>query len=147
MKDDLFRELEASVREAAATLRGEKPPSRTFVVDNPDVKALRGSFRLSQTEFAQLLGISVKTLRNWEQGRRRPDGPARVLLQVAARHPEAVWDAVRPGVKWAGKGPVNGGGGGRESRRRPTYLAAVYRNSFMWTADKNMTLGPELGRR
>jgi putative transcriptional regulator len=120
MKDDLFRELEASVREAGAILRGEKPPSRTFVVDNPDVKELRGSFRLSQTEFAQLLGISVKTLRNWEQGRRRPDGPARVLLQVAARHPEAVWDAVRPGVQWAGKGPVNGGRGGRESRRRPT---------------------------
>jgi len=46
-----------------------------------------------------MLGISVKTLRNWEQGRRRPEGPARVLLQVAARHPEAVWDVVRPGAR------------------------------------------------
>jgi putative transcriptional regulator len=119
MKDELFRELEASVREGGAILRGEQPPSRTFVVDSPDVKQLRGSFRLSQIEFARLLGISVKTLRNWEQGRRRPDGPARVLLQVAARHPEAVWDAVRPGVQWAGRDSANRARGERESKRRP----------------------------
>ena len=55
MKVDLFRELEASVREGGAILRGEQPPSRTFVIDSPDVKQLRGSFRLSQIEFAQLL--------------------------------------------------------------------------------------------
>ena len=119
MKEDLFRELEASVREGGAILRGEKPASRTFVFDSPDVKQLRGSFRLSQMEFAKLLGISVKTLRNWEQGRRRPDGPARVLLQVAARHPEAVWDVVRPGVQWTGGGPATKAQGQRESRRRP----------------------------
>src|SRR3954451_10405892 len=105
MKDDLFRELEASVREGAAILRGEKTPSRTFVIENPDVKALRGSFQLSQPEFAAMLGISVKTLRNWEQGRRKPEGPARVLLQVVARHPEAVWDVVRPGVPRLQEGP------------------------------------------
>jgi putative transcriptional regulator len=44
-----------------------------------------------------MLRISVGTLRNWEQGRRAPEGPARILLQVAARHPEAVWDVVRNG--------------------------------------------------
>jgi putative transcriptional regulator len=102
MKDDLFRELEASVREGGAILRGEKPPSRSFVIDGPDVKLVRESFGLTQIEFAMLLGISVKTLRNWEQGRRRPEGAARVLLQVAAKHPEAVWDVVGQEVRRRG---------------------------------------------
>jgi len=96
MKPDLFRELEASVREGGAILRGERLASRSFVIESPDVRSLRDSFQLSQLDFAAMLGISVKTLRNWEQGRRKPEGPARVLLQVAAMHPEAVWDVVRP---------------------------------------------------
>ena len=96
MKDDLFAELEASVREGGAILRGEVPASRRFVVDEIDVKRIRASYRLTQDEFAAQLGISVKTLRNWEQGRRQPQGPARVLLQVAAKHPEAVADIIRP---------------------------------------------------
>jgi len=58
------------------------------------VAALRARFQLSQAKFAALLGISTGTLRNWEQGRREPEGPARVLLRVAARHPEAVLSAV-----------------------------------------------------
>jgi putative transcriptional regulator len=96
MKEELFNELVASVREGGAILRGEAPASRSFVVDGPDVRRIRATYELSQNEFAALLGISVKTLRNWEQGRRAPEGPARVLLQVAAKHPEAVWDVVRP---------------------------------------------------
>ncbi len=96
MKDELFNELVASVREGGAILRGKILPTRAFVVDGPDVKRLRANYQLSQAEFAALLGISVKTLRNWEQGRQNPEGPARVLLQVAARHPDAVWDVVRP---------------------------------------------------
>jgi len=96
MKNDLFNELLASVREGGAILRGQISPSRAFVIDGPNVKRLRAAYRLSQNEFAALLGISVKTLRNWEQGRRIPEGPARGLLQVAAKHPEAVWDVVRP---------------------------------------------------
>jgi putative transcriptional regulator len=95
MKEALFRELLASIKEGGAILRGRTPPSRTFAVEGPDVRRSRTRYRLSQAEFAALLGISVKTLRNWEQGRRVPDGPARVLLQVAAKHPEAVWDVVR----------------------------------------------------
>jgi putative transcriptional regulator len=59
------------------------------------VAVIRSSYQLSQEQFARLLGISVRTLQNWEQGRRRPLGPARVLLRVAARHPAAVLDAVR----------------------------------------------------
>lgn len=94
MSDDLFGELLESVREGGAILRGEKAASRTFAVEVPDVKRIREAYELSQTEFATLLGISVKTLQNWEQGRRTPHGAARVLLQVAAKHPEAVWDVV-----------------------------------------------------
>ncbi|HKZ84746.1 MAG TPA: helix-turn-helix domain-containing protein [Anaerolineae bacterium] len=99
MKDELFNELVASVREGGAILRGEARPTRTFAVDGPNIKRIRASYRLSQGQFAALLGISVGTLRNWEQGRRTPEGPARVLLQVAARHPDAVWDVVRPVVR------------------------------------------------
>ena len=99
MKEELFTELVESVREAGAIMRGEQEPSRTFVVPEPDVKSIREQYKLSQSQFASLLGISVKTLQNWEQGRRTPRGPARVLLQVAAKHPEAVWDVVRSGVQ------------------------------------------------
>jgi putative transcriptional regulator len=96
MIDEMFEELLESVREGGAILRGEKEASRMFVVESPDVKQIRDRYKLSQTEFAALLGISVKTLQNWEQGRRTPHGAARVLLQVADKHPEAVWDVVQP---------------------------------------------------
>ena len=95
MKDELFEELVASVREGGAMLRGAVTPARKFIVAGPDVKRIRASYKLSQDEFAALIGISVATLRNWEQGRRTPEGPARILLQVAAKHPDAVWDVVR----------------------------------------------------
>jgi putative transcriptional regulator len=59
-----------------------------------DVKAIRKKLAKSQREFALMIGVSVGTLRNWEQGRRRPVGPARALLRVAARSPEAFRDAL-----------------------------------------------------
>jgi putative transcriptional regulator len=96
MKDELFNELLDSVREGGAILRGEKLPSRSFELEKPDIKRIRASYKLSQSEFATLLGIRLSTLQNWEQGRRVPHGPARVLLQVAAKHPDAVWDVVQP---------------------------------------------------
>ena len=95
MKDELFNELLESAREGGMILRGEKSPARSFTVAKPDVQQIRTNFHLSQNEFAILLGISRGTLQNWEQGRRSPQGPARVLLQVAAKHPEAVWDVVQ----------------------------------------------------
>ena len=98
MKDELFNELLESVREGGSILRGEKSPSRTIGIEKPDVQRIRANYRLSQNEFATLLGISLGTLQNWEQGRRIPQGPARVLLQVAAKHPEAVWDVVQPAI-------------------------------------------------
>jgi DNA-binding transcriptional regulator YiaG len=60
-----------------------------------DVAALRRFVGLSQSQFAQAMGISVHTLRNWEQGRRRPDGPAIGLLRIAARHPRIIRENVK----------------------------------------------------
>jgi putative transcriptional regulator len=94
MNDKTFDELLESVRQGGGILRGEKEAARTFSLDDPDVAAIRREYGLSQEQFASLLGISVRTLQNWEQGRREPHGPAKVLLRVAARHPEAVLDTV-----------------------------------------------------
>jgi putative transcriptional regulator len=94
MKKELFNELLQSVREGGEILRGEREPSRSFHFEEPDIRSLREKHGLSQTRFAALMGISVGTLRNWEQGRRKPEGSARVLLHVVARHPEAVFDVV-----------------------------------------------------
>lgn len=94
MRDDMFKELLESVRQGGAILRGEMEPSRSFQFGDEDVKQLRERMKLSQPRFAAMLGISVGTLRNWEQGRRKPEGPARALLRVAAVHPEAVLDAL-----------------------------------------------------
>jgi putative transcriptional regulator len=99
MKDDLFDQLIESVRQGGAILRGEAEAGRTFVFPEkngvPDVPAIRERFGLSQAKFAELMGISVGTLRNWEQGRRDPEGPAVVLLEVAYHHPDVVWGVVR----------------------------------------------------
>lgn len=95
MKDELFEELVQSVKEGGAILRGEHEPSRTMCFEDPDVAVIREEYGLSQSKFAALLGISVRTLQNWEQGRRHPQGPARVLLRVAAKHPRAVLDSVK----------------------------------------------------
>lgn len=95
MKEEMFNELLESVRQAGAIMRGEMEPSRVFVTETPDVKSIRTKLGVSQTEFASLLGISVRTLENWEQKRRIPRGPARILLEVASAHPDAVWDVVR----------------------------------------------------
>lgn len=94
MNDELFANLRASINEGGAILRDENKSSRTFRLDPPDIKHIRDGYKLTQEQFAALLGISVGTLRNWEQGRRTPEGPAMVLLRVAQKHPEAVWDAV-----------------------------------------------------
>jgi putative transcriptional regulator len=94
MREELFRELLESAKEAMAIRRGDAEPSRVFELDEIDVVELREKMKLSQPKFAALLGISVGTLRGWEQGRRRPDGPARALLRVAAARPDAVLDAL-----------------------------------------------------
>jgi putative transcriptional regulator len=94
MKEELFAELVASVKEGGAILRGEQATSRMLHLDHLDIKQIRDGYDLTQAQFAALLGISVRTLRNWEQGRRVPEGPAMVLLRVAASHPEAILDTL-----------------------------------------------------
>ena len=94
MKAKDFEELISSVREAGKIKRGEKSPSRRFQFKPADVRKIRTRLELSQPEFAFMIGVSVATLQNWEQGRRRPEGPARALLRIAATHPDAVKDAL-----------------------------------------------------
>lgn len=59
-----------------------------------DVRAVREKLGTTQAESALMIGVSVATLRNWEQGKRAPDGPALALLKVAARNPQAVVEAL-----------------------------------------------------
>jgi putative transcriptional regulator len=102
MRKDLFNELVESVKQMKAIAAGRLAPGRVTRAEDvlrngtPDVAALRAHFKLSQAKFATLLGISVDTLQNWEQRRRRPEGPAKVLLRVAATHPEALLAVGRP---------------------------------------------------
>ena len=95
MDKKLFGDLVSSLKEMKAVQAGKAKPGRRFSVEpaHARVPAIRRSLGLSQTEFAAMLGISVKTLRHWEQGDRSPDGPARALLTIAAQNPRAVLDA------------------------------------------------------
>jgi putative transcriptional regulator len=91
MKKEIFEELLSSVKQAVAIERGERKPGRVFTINaKTDVAKARARLGLSQEKFAALLGISPATLRNWEQGRREPNGAAKVLLKVALRHPRVV---------------------------------------------------------
>ena len=90
MDDRSFDALLASTKEAKEILSKKKSPNRTFYIEEPNAKEIREKFHLTQNEFASMLNISVATLRNWEQGRRRPEGPARVLLNVANSNPEVL---------------------------------------------------------
>jgi len=88
MKARMFEELLDSVREGGAIVRGQSRASRRFEVGATGIRAVRERTSLSQSEFARLIGVSVKTLQNWEQDRRRPTGPAAALLRIIAREPE-----------------------------------------------------------
>lgn len=96
MRPEMFAELIESIKEMREIEAGRQKPARVTTLadlidaDLHDVAAIRNRYRLSQSKFAALLGISVDTLQNWEQRRRKPDGPARVPLRVAAAHPEAL---------------------------------------------------------
>lgn len=95
MKREAFEQLVESVRQAGRIRRGASRPSRTFRFAPADVKAIRTKLRRSQTEFALMIGVSVATLRNWEQGRRTPEGPALALLRVVSAAPRTVARALR----------------------------------------------------
>ena len=90
MKKKDFDNLVESIQQAGSIRRGETEASRVTEFAALDVKAIRQRLRKSQSEFARMIGVSVSTLQNWEQGRRQPAGPARALLQVAAANPKIV---------------------------------------------------------
>ena len=81
MKKALFEELLESVKQAGEIARGSRSASRSFKIDASTVKELRGLTKLSQPDFAALLGVEVSTLRNWEQGRREPTGQSSSAVQ------------------------------------------------------------------
>ena len=94
MEKKLFSDLVTSLKQADEIARGARKPSRVYRLSDSRVRAIRQRTRLSQTEFALLMGVSVKTLQNWEQARRRPRGPAAALLRIVEREPEMVLRAL-----------------------------------------------------
>ena len=97
MKAEAFEALLTSVRQAGRIQRGEARAARRTTYRPADVKAVRAALGQTQEGFAAMIGVSVATLRNWEQGRRMPEGPALALLRVAAAEPRAVARALRSG--------------------------------------------------
>jgi putative transcriptional regulator len=94
VKKQMFEELLESVREAGGILRGRQKPSRRTSIRVSGVRVIRERTSLSQSEFAHLIGVSVKTLQNWEQKRRRPTGPAAALLSIIEHDPALAMKAI-----------------------------------------------------
>ena len=96
MDDKLFEDLVESTKQAISISKGEIKPGRVHLFfGKDDIKTLReDKLNLSQQQFAELLGISKRTLQEWEQGRSKPSGPARSLLKVASEYPENVLKAL-----------------------------------------------------
>ncbi|WMJ02964.1 NadS family protein [Pseudomonas chlororaphis subsp. aurantiaca] len=96
MDKGLFNRLKESMAQMNEIERGERQPSREFHVDAVQVKNIRKSTGLSQAAFAETIDVAVGTLRNWEQGRRDPEGPARALLRAIHNDPAHVLAALKP---------------------------------------------------
>lgn len=97
MAKKAFDKIMAGLEDAVAYADGDRTrgAAHKVKVRDVDVAGLRKRLGLSQDKFAAIFGISAKTVRNWEQGVRHPEGPARVLLQVIDVEPEAVMRALR----------------------------------------------------
>ena len=89
-----FDELMESVQQMDEIVRGERQPSREFHVDASQVKEIRKATGLTQAKFAALIDVQLGTLRNWEQGRRDPTGPAKALLKAIHNDPVNVLNAL-----------------------------------------------------
>lgn len=94
MNRQLFEDLSKSIKEAGKIRRGEVKPSRVFTYNAVDIRRLRESVNVSQSKFARMIGVSTDTVQNWEQGRRKPRGPAMALLRVFQRNPKVVVGAL-----------------------------------------------------
>lgn len=97
MDDALFRKLVESAEQMGEIVRGERAPARETTIDAVQVKEIRKLTGLSQAKFAQLVDVRLGTLRNWEQGRREPTGPAQALMRVIRHDPQAVIKALKAG--------------------------------------------------
>jgi len=95
MKKELFNELVESIEEAGMIRKGLAKPSRIFRYRPMDVKNIRNKLHVSQSQFSLMIGVSKSTLQNWEQGRREPEGPAKALLRVVEKRPDAVLEALQ----------------------------------------------------
>ncbi len=82
MKNEMFNELLDSIKEMDQITKGKAKASRKFIFPDPEVRMIREKIGLSQAHFAMLIGVSKRTLENWEQGRRHPTGPAKALLRI-----------------------------------------------------------------
>ncbi|OHD77133.1 MAG: transcriptional regulator [Spirochaetes bacterium RIFOXYC1_FULL_54_7] len=90
MNNEDFDMLIESVKEAGKIQRGKQIASRRFEMQALDIRTIREQSNKTQLEFAYMIGVSVATLRNWEQGRRTPEGPALALLKIVSKNPEYV---------------------------------------------------------
>ncbi len=90
----MFDELLQSVDEMDQIGKGKKQPTRQFQFPDPEVKLIRENIGLSQAKFAMLIGVSKRTLENWEQGRRHPTGPAKALLRILDVDPKHAVEAL-----------------------------------------------------
>jgi putative transcriptional regulator len=88
MEKKVFEELLASVQEMDEIISGKKKATKVTIFTEPQVKHIREKVGLSQGNFALLIGVSKRTLENWEQGRRHPTGPAKALLRILDNDPE-----------------------------------------------------------
>lgn len=94
MEEKDFEALLQSVKQADEIVKGKAEPARVFETTAYRVRSLRQSLNLSQPEFARLVHVSVGTIRNWEQGRREPEGPAFALLRALQNDPKHVIAAI-----------------------------------------------------
>ena len=95
MNDELFQTLLTSVQQADAIISGTANPARISSFAEPEVKAVRAKTGLTQEKFAMMVGVSKRTLENWEQGRRHPTGPARALLKILDADPVGAMKALQ----------------------------------------------------
>jgi putative transcriptional regulator len=91
---NMFANLMESVNQMDEIVRGERQPSREFHINALAVKEIRRATGLSQAKFADIVDVQVGTLRNWEQGRREPTGPAKALLRAISKDPKHVLKAL-----------------------------------------------------
>ena len=105
MNSEAFRRIEQGMKEALAYAQGAREGYivHTFDVPDPEVPAIRARTGLSQAAFARSIGVKKATLVNWEQGRRKPDGPARVLLALIAKEPGIVGRVLGEGFVASGE--------------------------------------------